>query len=129
MVTVQNGPQVHAYVCSQIADLQKEKADDVKMKDFCIEALHKNEVAIEMKARDIEQLSEDQKLQVQLAVREGGCGRLHDTTGAAARHGGGRDLPRLGGGHARRAADARCVAPSRDFAKIFLQDSTACNRM
>merc|ERR550537_1810969 len=32
-----------------IADLKKEK-------DFCIEALHKNEVAIEMKARDIEQL-------------------------------------------------------------------------
>ena len=40
-----------------IADLKKEKASDVKMKDFCIEALHKNEVAIEMKARDIEQLS------------------------------------------------------------------------
>merc|ERR1719199_1788514 len=39
-----------------IADLKKEKAADVKMKDFCIEALHKNEVAIEMKARDIEQL-------------------------------------------------------------------------
>merc|ERR1719331_3373522 len=39
-----------------IADLKKEKAEDVKMKDFCIEALHKNEVAIEMKARDIEQL-------------------------------------------------------------------------
>merc|ERR1719324_1996348 len=40
-----------------IADLKKEKDADVKMKDFCIEALHKNEVAIEMKARDIEQLS------------------------------------------------------------------------
>merc|ERR550537_793669 len=39
-----------------IADLKKEKEEDVKMKDFCIEALHKNEVAIEMKARDIEQL-------------------------------------------------------------------------
>merc|ERR1719355_580445 len=39
-----------------IADLKKEKDSDVKMKDFCIEALHKNEVAIEMKARDIEQL-------------------------------------------------------------------------
>merc|ERR1719504_177109 len=39
-----------------IADLKKEKADDVKMKDFCIEALHKNEVATEMKKRDIEQL-------------------------------------------------------------------------
>merc|ERR1719171_2971211 len=39
-----------------IADLKKEKADDVKMKDFCIEALHKNEVATEMKKRDIEAL-------------------------------------------------------------------------
>merc|ERR1719375_2560443 len=39
-----------------IADLKKEKEADVKMKDFCIDALHKNEVAIEMKARDIEQL-------------------------------------------------------------------------
>ena len=53
---MKNGPQVHAYVCSQIADLKKEKADDVKMKDFCIEALHKNEVAQEMKKRDIEQM-------------------------------------------------------------------------
>jgi chromosome segregation ATPase len=39
-----------------IADLKKEKDDDVKMKDFCIEALHKNEVAQEMKKRDIEQM-------------------------------------------------------------------------
>jgi chromosome segregation ATPase len=39
-----------------IADLKKEKDDDVKMKDFCIEALHKNEVATEMKKRDIEAL-------------------------------------------------------------------------
>merc|ERR1719181_799442 len=39
-----------------ISDLKKEKADDVKMKDFCIEALHKNEVAQEMKKRDIEQM-------------------------------------------------------------------------
>merc|ERR1719172_519324 len=39
-----------------IADLKKEKADDIKMKDFCIEALHKNEVAQEMKKRDIEQM-------------------------------------------------------------------------
>merc|ERR1719238_2420988 len=29
-----------------VADLKKEKEADVKMKDFCIEALHKNEVAI-----------------------------------------------------------------------------------
>jgi len=43
-------------VDGMIADLKKEKADDVKMKDFCIEALHKNEVATEMKKRDIEAL-------------------------------------------------------------------------
>merc|ERR1719171_828997 len=39
-----------------IAEIADEKADDVKMKDFCIEALHKNEVAQEMKKRDIEQM-------------------------------------------------------------------------
>merc|ERR1719197_1571192 len=39
-----------------IADLKKEKADDIKMKDFCIEALHKNEVKTEMKKRDIDAL-------------------------------------------------------------------------
>merc|ERR1719375_849078 len=43
-------------VDGMIADLKKEKDDDIKMKDFCIEALHKNEVAQEMKKRDIEQL-------------------------------------------------------------------------
>jgi ABC-type phosphate transport system auxiliary subunit len=43
-------------VDGMIADLKKEKDDDVKMKDFCIEALHKNEVATEMKKRDIEAL-------------------------------------------------------------------------
>merc|ERR1740138_1876016 len=43
-------------VDGMIADLKKEKADDIKMKDFCIEALHKNEVATEMKKRDIEAL-------------------------------------------------------------------------
>merc|ERR1719201_1027580 len=40
----------------RLADFKKEKDDDVKMKDFCIEALHKNEVAQEMKKRDIEQM-------------------------------------------------------------------------
>merc|ERR1719440_2484275 len=43
-------------VDGMIADLKKEKDDDVKMKDFCIEALHKNEVETEMKKRDIEAL-------------------------------------------------------------------------
>merc|ERR1719515_39824 len=43
-------------VDGMIADLKKEKDDDIKMKDFCIEALHKNEVETEMKKRDIEAL-------------------------------------------------------------------------
>merc|ERR1719453_2879531 len=41
---------------ARLDGFKKEKEADVKMKDFCIEALHKNEVAIEMKKRDIEQL-------------------------------------------------------------------------
>merc|ERR1719182_777671 len=51
-----NFKKVSEDIDGMIADLKKEKEADVKMKDFCIEALHKNEVAIEMKARDIEQL-------------------------------------------------------------------------
>merc|ERR1719389_271156 len=39
-----------------VKDLKAEKAADVKQKDFCVEALHKNSMALEMKARDIEQL-------------------------------------------------------------------------
>merc|ERR1719240_1913750 len=39
-----------------VKDLKAEKAADVKQKDFCVEALHKNSVGLEMKARDIEQL-------------------------------------------------------------------------
>jgi len=39
-----------------VADLKKEKAADVKQKDFCVEALHKNSMNLEMKRRDIEQL-------------------------------------------------------------------------
>merc|ERR1719271_1546684 len=48
--------KVNKEIDGMIADLKKEKADDVKMKDFCIEALHKNEVETEMKKRDIEAL-------------------------------------------------------------------------
>jgi len=51
-----NFKKVSEDIEGMIADLKKEKEEDVKMKDFCIEALHKNEVAIEMKKRDIEQL-------------------------------------------------------------------------
>ena len=38
------------------AELKKEKEDDIKMKDFCVEALHENEMAQSMKARDIADL-------------------------------------------------------------------------
>merc|ERR1719377_130021 len=55
-VRLDNFKKVSDDIDGMVADLKKEKAADVKMKDFCIEALHKNEVAIEMKARDIEQL-------------------------------------------------------------------------
>merc|ERR1719463_778167 len=38
------------------AELKKEKEDDIKMKDFCVEALHENEMAQAQKARDIADL-------------------------------------------------------------------------
>ena len=38
------------------AELKKEKEDDIKMKDFCVEALHENEMAQATKARDIADL-------------------------------------------------------------------------
>jgi chromosome segregation ATPase len=43
-------------VDNMVADLKAEKAADVKQKDFCNDALAKNELAREMKRRDIEQL-------------------------------------------------------------------------
>merc|ERR1719326_57861 len=55
-VRLDNFKKVTEEIDGMIADLKKEKADDVKMKDFCIEALHKNEVETEMKKRDIEVL-------------------------------------------------------------------------
>merc|ERR1719191_281204 len=55
-VRLDNFKKVSDDIDGMIADLKKEKDEDIKLKDFCIEALHKNEVAIEMKARDIEQL-------------------------------------------------------------------------
>jgi DNA repair exonuclease SbcCD ATPase subunit len=41
---------------AMVADLKKEKAADVKQKDFCNEAIAKNELESAMKKRDIEQL-------------------------------------------------------------------------
>ena len=55
-VQLDNFKKVSEDIDGMIADLKKEKAADVKMKDFCIDALHKNEVAQEMKKRDIEQM-------------------------------------------------------------------------
>merc|ERR1719387_3331920 len=55
-VRLDNFKKVTEEIDGMINDLKKEKADDVKMKDFCIDALHKNEVAQEMKKRDIEQM-------------------------------------------------------------------------
>merc|ERR1719243_534210 len=55
-VRLDNFKKVTEEIDGMIADLKKEKADDVKMKDFCIAALHKNEVETEMKKRDIEQM-------------------------------------------------------------------------
>merc|ERR1719399_1127697 len=39
-----------------VKDLKKEKADDIKMKDFCVEEINNNERAQELKARDIDGL-------------------------------------------------------------------------
>merc|ERR1719271_1123442 len=55
-VQLDNFKKVSEDIDGMIADLKKEKAADVKMKDFCIEALHKNEAETEMKKRDIEAL-------------------------------------------------------------------------
>merc|ERR1719420_1639437 len=55
-VRLDNFKKVTENIDGMVADLKKEKEEDIKMKDFCIEALHKNEVAIEMKKRDLEQL-------------------------------------------------------------------------
>jgi len=39
-----------------VKDLKQEKADDVKHKDYCNEALHKNDVAQDLKTKEIEKL-------------------------------------------------------------------------
>merc|ERR1719247_2732723 len=47
---------LNKYIDGMVKDLKAEKAADVKQKDFCVEALHKNSMNLEMKRRDIEQL-------------------------------------------------------------------------
>merc|ERR1719482_1832634 len=39
-----------------VKDLKKEKADDIKHKDYCNEAIHKNELAQDLKTKEIERL-------------------------------------------------------------------------
>merc|ERR1719182_271109 len=39
-----------------VKDLKKEKADDIKHKDYCVESLHKNDMAQDRKKKEIEKL-------------------------------------------------------------------------
>merc|ERR1719424_1471614 len=55
-VRLDNFKKVSEDIDGMVADLQKEKQDDIKMKDFCVDSLNKNEMARELKRRDIEQL-------------------------------------------------------------------------
>jgi len=55
-VRLDNFGKITKDVDAMVADLKAEKAADVKQKDFCNDALAKNELAREMKRRDIEQL-------------------------------------------------------------------------
>merc|ERR1719230_2109847 len=48
--------KVTEQIDGMVTALKKEKADDIKMKDFCVEAINENERAQELKQRDIEGL-------------------------------------------------------------------------
>merc|ERR1719194_322859 len=48
--------KVTEQIDGMVKDLKKEKADDIKQKDYCVEELNNNERAQELKARDIEGL-------------------------------------------------------------------------
>jgi len=48
--------KVTEQIDGMVVALKKEKADDIKMKDFCVEELNQNERAQELKQRDIEGL-------------------------------------------------------------------------
>merc|ERR1719331_524283 len=48
--------KVTEQIDGMVKDLKKEKADDIKMKDFCVEEINNNERAQELKQRDIEGL-------------------------------------------------------------------------
>merc|ERR1719230_1972198 len=49
--------KVTEQIDGMVTALKKEKADDIKMKDFCVEAINENERAQELKQRDIEGLA------------------------------------------------------------------------
>merc|ERR1719456_1059857 len=49
--------KVKAAIDEMIEALLKEKADEIKHKDFCTEGLNTNERETELKARDIDELS------------------------------------------------------------------------
>merc|ERR1719305_1670042 len=48
--------KVTEQIDGMVKDLKKEKADDIKQKDYCVEELNNNERAQELKARDIDGL-------------------------------------------------------------------------
>jgi len=45
-----------------VVDLKKEKADDIKQKDFCVEELNQNERETELKSRDIDALGANEDM-------------------------------------------------------------------
>merc|ERR1740117_987390 len=51
--------KVIAAIDEMVVALQKEKADEIKHKDFCTDELNQNDRAQELKARDIEQLESE----------------------------------------------------------------------
>jgi len=48
--------KVNAAIDDMVGSLEKEKADDIKHKDFCVAGLHSNEKAQELKSRDIDEV-------------------------------------------------------------------------
>jgi len=49
--------KVQAAIDGMVEELLKEKADEIKLKDFCVEGINENQKAQELKARDIDDLT------------------------------------------------------------------------
>jgi hypothetical protein len=49
--------KVQAAIDGMVEELIKEKADEIKLKDFCVEGINENQKAQELKARDIDDLT------------------------------------------------------------------------